>query len=189
HPVADPFGYVPSVVYVSDSRPVADPVQRGTYAQLAFADAFDETEGGRLDVEWRVGDHSLRLGYDRQDSTSRAGQVTSGPGYRWIYNRCAADVDTIPGGGGAVCPGGNGGYVSQYRYANGGTFSVEQAAYYLEDRWQVTDQWLVTLGLRNEAFKNFNGDGIVYVEQDDQWAPRLGVSWDVLGDSTFKVFA
>lgn len=187
--VADPFGYDPSVVYVSDSRPVADPVQRGTYAQLAFADAFDETEGGRLDVEWRVGDHALRLGYDRQDSTSRAGEVTSGPGYRWIYNRCAPGVEFIPGGGGAVCPGGNGDYVSQYKYANGGTFSVEQEAYYLEDRWQVTDNWLLTLGVRNEAFKNFNADGVVYAEQDDQWAPRLGASWDVYGDSTFKVFA
>src|SRR5690606_21648417 len=126
---------------------------------------------------------------DRHDSTSRAGDVTSGPGYRWIYNRCAPGVEFIPGGGGAVCPGGNGDYVSQYKYANGGTFSVEQEAYYLEDRWQVTDNWLLTLGVRNEAFKNFNADGVVYAEQDDQWAPRLGASWDVYGDSTFKVFA
>lgn len=187
--VADPFGYDPSEVYVSDNRPIANLVKRGTYAQLDDPDAFDETEGGRLDLEWRVGDHSLRVGYDRQDSTSRAGEVSSGPGYRWIYDRCADDVTTIPGGGGAVCPGGNGDYVSQYKYANGGTFSVEQTAYYLEDRWQINDQWLLTLGVRNEGFTNYNADGVVYAEQKDQWAPRLGASWDVFGDSSFKVFA
>lgn len=187
--IADPFGYDPSIVYVTDSRPVGNPVQRGTYAQLDFPDAFDETKGGRLDLEWRVGDHALRVGYDRQDSTSRAGEVTSGPGYRWIYDRCAPGVGAIPGGGGAVCPGGNGDYVSQYKYANGGTFSVEQSAYYLEDRWQINDQWLLSLGLRNEGFQNFNADGVVYAEQKNQWAPRLGATWDVFGDSSLKVFA
>jgi hypothetical protein len=190
--VAEPFGYDPSVVYVSDSRSIPDPIQRGTYAQLAFPDAFDETEGGRLDLEWRLADHALRLGYDRQDSTSRAGQVTSGPnGYRWIYQTCGTGHagDAIPGGGGAICPGGSGDYVSQYKYANGGTFTVKQWAYYLEDRWQITDQWLLTLGLRNENFRNFNADNIVYAEQKNQWAPRIGASWDVFGDSSLKAFA
>lgn len=190
--VALPFGYDPSVIYVSDSRSIANPIQRGTYAQLAFPDAFDETEGYRVDLEWRAGDHSLRAGYDLQESTSRAGQITSGPaGYRWIYSTCGegAGGEGIPGGGGAVCPGGSGDYVSQYKYANGGTFSVEQAAYYLEDRWQVTDTFLLTLGLRNESFENFNADGMVYAEQKDQWAPRIGASWDAFGDSSLKVFA
>lgn len=190
--IALPFGYDPSVIYVSDSRSIADPIQRGTYAQLAFADAYDETEGARLDLEWRVGDHSMRLGYDRQDSTSRAGQITSGPsGYRWIYSTCGTDSagQGIPGGGGAVCPGGSGDYVSQYKYANGGTFTVEQWAYYLEDRWQVTDNILLTLGLRNENFQNFNADNVVYAAQKDQWAPRIGAAWDVNGDSSLKVFA
>ena len=189
--IAVPFGYDPNVVYVSDSRSISDPVQRGNYAQLAFPDAYDETEGGRVDLEWRIGDHGLRLGYDRQDSESRAGQVTSGPGYRWIYSSCGpgAAGEGIPGGGGAVCPGGSGDYVSQYKFANGGTFNVEQWAYYIEDRWQVTDQLLLTLGLRNENFRNFNADHQVYAEQTDQWAPRLGLSWDVMGDSSLKVFA
>lgn len=188
---AVPFGYDPGVTYVSDSRSVANPVQRGSYAQLAFPDAYDETEGGRLDLEWQAGAHLFRLGYDRQDSESRAGEVTSGPGYRWIYNSCGPgrEGDGIDGGGGATCPGGSGDYVSQYRYANGGTFTVEQYAYYLEDRWQVADNWLLSLGLRNENFENFNADGVSYVKQTDQWAPRIGLSWDVHGDASLKIFA
>src|SRR5690606_32914183 len=76
----------------------------------------------------------------------------------------------------------------RYIYANGGTFTVEQDAFYLEDRWQVTPNLLLSLGLRNERFTNFNSDGIAYAEQDDQWAPRVGATWDVYGDSSFKVF-
>src|SRR5690606_23165173 len=73
---AVPFGYDPSITYVSDTRSIANPVQRGSYGQLAFPDAYDETEGGRIDLEWQAGPHLLRLGYDRQDSESRAGEVT-----------------------------------------------------------------------------------------------------------------
>lgn len=181
-----PFGYDPSEVYVADSRPVDNQISRGTIERLAYEGAYDETRGGRLDLEWRLGDHGLRFGYDRQDSESMAGTQMSGPGYSWRYGPCTPG-QAIAGGGGAVCPG-NGEYVSQYIYENGGTFKVEQAAYYIEDRWQVTDQWLLTLGIRNETFKNYNADGIVYVEQKDQWAPRIGVSWDVFGDSSLKMY-
>ena len=69
------------------------------------------------------------------------------------------------------------------------SFKVEQKAYYLQDRWQVSDRWLLSLGLRNDSFKNFNSDGIEYVSQKNQWAPRLGVSWDVNGDSSLKIYA
>jgi len=185
-----PYQYDPSVVYVTDTRNVANPVTEGVYDQLAFPDAYDETSGYRLDLEWRVADHTLRAGYDRQDSTSKAGQVTSGPGYRWTYNNTGpgAENDDIFGSGGASGPGGNGDYAVRTVYANGGTFSVEQDAFYVEDRWQVNDEWMVSLGLRNERFTNFNADDVAYVEQDEQWAPRLGAVWDVFGDSSTKVF-
>lgn len=190
--IALPWGYDPSLINVVDARPIPNQVSGlQPYAQLDFEDAYDKTKGGRLDIDWRVGNHTLRLGYDRQDSESRAGEVTAGPGYRWRYDTvgAAAANNVIPGSGGAQGPGGNGDYAMKYVYANGGTFEVKQYAYYLEDRWQINDNWLLTLGLRNENFENYNADGIIYVEQKDQWAPRIGASWDVYGDSSLKVFA
>lgn len=191
--IAVPADYDPSKVYVSGTLYDGTVVTglQGAGAQLPLADAYDKTIAGRFDIDWRVGSHTLRLGYDRYDSESRAGEATSGPGYRWAYATLGPnpDVTSIPGSGGAALPGGNGDYVQKIVYANGGTFEVKQYAYYLEDRWQINDNWLLTLGLRNENFENYNADGIVYVEQKDQWAPRLGVSWDVNGDSSLKLFA
>lgn len=198
--IAIPYGYDPSVVYVSDTRTsTADnPVQAGLYSSIPVPDAYDETEGYRIDLEWRVGDHQLRFGYDRQDSESKTGTITSGPafiegsfgtsGYRWIYEEVPVDFagTTIPGSGGAAVPADRD-YVVRYIYANGGQFKVEQSAFYLEDRWYIGD-WLLSLGLRNESFTNYNADGIPYAEQNDQWAPRIGATWDVYGDSSLKVF-
>lgn len=183
-----PWGYDPSVTYVTGTPySGANPIRYGTIAQLAFPDAYDETEGGRFDAIWALANHTLRVGYDRQDSTSRAGTRTAGPsGYYWSYGYGDPNMP-IQGGGGAIAPD-NGRYVSRVIYNNGGEFQTKQYAYYLEDRWQVTDNVLLSLGLRNENFTNYNGDGIAYLEGKNQWAPRIGFTWDVSGDSTFKVF-
>jgi hypothetical protein len=187
--IATPAGYNASAVYVSDNRGVANPVSGlQPYLNLSDPNANDKTKGGRLDVEWRIGDHSVRVGYDRQESISTAGTAMSGPGYAWFYEHTNTPNDTIPSSGGAQGPGGNGDYVQRYIFANGGTFKVEQEAEYIEDRWQVSNNWLLSLGLRNEQFSNYNADGIVYASQRHQLAPRLGASWDVNGDSSFKVF-
>ena len=188
--VSTPFGYDPSQVAVIDTRGLANPVTGlQPYISLARPDSADHTKGGRLDLEWRLGDHTLRVGYDRQDSISTAGTGYSGPGYIWVYGHTDTPNDPIPGSGGAAGPGGNGDFVYKDIFANGGTFKVEQAAQYIEDRWQLNDRFLLSLGLRNEQFSNFNSDGIVYVSQRHQPAPRFGASWDVRGDSSLKIFA
>lgn len=190
--IAIPFQYDPSVTFVSDTRPIANPVQAGLYDQLPFPDAYDETSGYRFDIEWRIADHTLRFGYDRQDSESKTGEITSGPtGTRWRYETVGPNptATEIEGSGGARVPDNEtGDYVVRTVYANGGTFNVEQDAFYLEDRWLIENNWLLSLGLRNERFANFNADGIVYAEQDSQWAPRIGATWDVFGDSSLKIF-
>src|SRR3546814_16226787 len=65
---------------------------------------------------------------------------------------------------------------------------LEQKAWYIEDRWQVADNLLLSLGIRNDQFTNINNFGEKYLDAKNQWATRLGVAWDVNGDSTCKVF-
>lgn len=184
-----PYGYDPSVVSVRDNRSnVENPLYFGSYQTINDPTAFDKTRGYRLDLEWLAGRHDVRVGYDVQNLKVEDGVVTSGPGYGWIYEHTDTPDDPIQGGGGAVGPGGNGDYVDKFVTANGGTFETEQYAYFIEDRWQIADNVLVSLGLRNENFKNYNSDHVVFLDQTDQWAPRLGASWDVFGDSSLRVF-
>lgn len=152
-------------------------------------DAGSETRGLRVDLQYRIGDHELTAGIDNMTyQGNNEGQAMTGPGYAWIYGRLAPDASPSPGFD-ITPPGGEGYFVQQYIFSTTTSMSVEQKAYYLEDRWQVTPNWLLTLGIRNDKFTNYNSDAVAYVESGDQWAPRLGAAWDVFGDSSLKVFA
>ncbi len=145
--------------------------------------ANDKTHGWRLDVEYRLGSHTLRAGLDNQTLESQAGNIYEG-GYRWVY-RNAGPVTGRPD----IVPPPGTQYVAEKRlFQTGAAVKVEQEAQFIEDNWQITDRWLAKIGLRNEQFKNLNGAGDVYVKQRHQLAPRLGVTWDVFGDSSFKVY-
>ncbi|MCK7596304.1 TonB-dependent receptor [Microbulbifer sp. CAU 1566] len=149
--------------------------------------AHDYTDGVRVNLEWVVGDHTLTLGVDNMEFESEnegVSQVTD----VWIYGRAepGSDLNAALGVG---APGGDGYYVQSYIYQDATSMKLEQDSYYLEDRWQVTPDVLLSMGLRNDKFTNYNLDGDAYLESDDQWAPRLGAAWDVFGDSSFKVYA
>lgn len=152
--------------------------------------AKDDTKGWRLDVEYHLGEHDLRVGLDNQDMSSFSGITYSGG----VYNRYM-DYSTAQNGGissepGFVAPVPTPQYVVRDRkigfVAN---VSVKQQAQYIEDHWQINDRWMAYIGLRNEQFSNYNGSGEVYVKQRHQLAPRLGLTWDVFGDSSLKVYA
>lgn len=181
-----PFGYDPTQVNIVDNRPITNKVTGlQPYTNLADTNAYDETDGYRVDLEWHLGDHDLSFGYDVSNSESEAGTIMSGPGYAWFYaHTTLGDIPTS--GGLTTAP--NSDYTYKYIFENGGTFKVKQKAYYIEDRWQLTDRWLLSLGLRNDSFTNYNSDGVEYVSQKNQWAPRLGFTWDVNGDSSLKIF-
>jgi outer membrane receptor protein involved in Fe transport len=194
-----PKGYDPNVITVRDERTDAtNPLYIGGFTEIQDPYAYDKTKGYRLDVEWIVGKHDLRAGYDVQNLQDKDGTTTPGPtGYYWFYQTTSATLADgvtidpnapIPGAGGAAGPGGNGDFVTKERTNNGGKFDTDQYAYFIEDKWQITSNVLLSLGLRNENFKNYNSQKQVFLDQTQQWAPRLGVTWDVNGDSSLRVF-
>ena len=162
---------------ITDARPsvAANPNSRITGCTLANLlgrpDAKDSREQFRIDAEWQLGDHLIRGGVDIDNFESVAGQSYSG-GAVWRYGRYLG-TESI---------------VRKRVFQSGATVSVDQTAFYLEDSWSVTDNFVAYLGLRWDSFDNKNGAGESYVKIDNQFAPRLGFSWDVFGDSTFKVF-
>jgi hypothetical protein len=177
----------PNCPWITDSRNgIADPIVGCglVNGNVLGEGAQDKTHGWRFDVEYRIGAHDLRAGLDNQTLESTSGNEYEG-GYRWVYHN-AGPVNNRPD---IVPPPGTEFTAEKRLFHTGADVKVVQEAQFIEDRWQVADRWLAYIGLRNEQFKNLNGDGETFVKQRHQLAPRLGMTWDVFGDSSFKVYA
>ncbi|MEO8998043.1 MAG: TonB-dependent receptor [Rhodanobacter sp.] len=144
----------------------------------------------RIDLSYKLGDHTITGGIDNQNVADlNDGTVTGGPGYAWEYGVKNGYITGSPGSDPFVGAPTNGYYVDKYVLTNNASVRTTQHAQYIQDTWQVTDRWLVKLGLRNDQFTNFNSDSVPYLRlTSPQWAPRVGFSWDVNGDSSFKVY-
>lgn len=175
---------------ITDIRPAYRRAITGTYSSncnitgglLQGNNSEDTRDQFRIDAEWQLGDHLLRFGYDMDDYESVAGQAAEG-GRIWRYST----VDPTPGVTGANS-GDEFDIVREQITRSGASLEVKQRAFYIQDSWNITDNFIAYLGARWDSFENLNGDGQSYVKIDDQFGPRLGFSWDVYGDSTFKVF-
>ena len=151
----------------------------------ANPNAGDTREAWRVDGEWAIGDHTLRFGLDNEEFETTDANIYSGNGY-WLYTNTSAGTD-LPGNGGIVPAGVT--EVVRFRYfENGGVFLTKNSAWYVEDTWSVTDNVVLYGGIRNESFENLNSLGGTFVDVSDTWAPRLGFSWDIKGDSSMKLF-
>jgi hypothetical protein len=174
-------------------------------SQSLPAGAKDTVDALRFDLEYHLGDHSIRGGVDSVSLKSKnAGATLIGDSYI-SYSRTSS-------GGAVFGPVGptqqslanagalsethmvNGNPVTYYYYGRERIFNdatsagSDQAAQYIEDKWQMTKDFSVTGGLRNETYKNKNGDGQTFLKMDNQINPRLAFAWDALGDSSTAVY-
>ena len=161
-------------------------VPLGCGTNLSVYDRSDERKQTRADFEWILGDHLFRFGYDSEVNTSDLTQYYSGPGGVSYLVSPTTPGAQIPDGG--IVPPGYFAYVRARRYELFGDFESNNAAFYLEDNWSVTDTLVLNLGLRYEEFDNKDAEGRTYIEMDDMFAPRVGFSWDVKGDGSAKLF-
>ena len=177
-----------------DDCPLAVDVSDGSTAVLAgcwvnsdvFVDS-DEREAYRLDFEYIVGAHSLRAGFDKENNVSS--HVGTYPGLSLtpnlpggVYYRYNSwDVgDTLRNGTEVPDVNGDGSRVDtvRYRYQSfAGSFDTKSFAWYIEDTWEVNEFVTLSAGIRNEKYENFNGVGDLFLEIEDQWAPRLALVW------------
>ncbi|MBD8872942.1 TonB-dependent receptor [Rhodanobacter sp. DHB23] len=150
----------------------------------------------RMALTYALGDHTITAGIDNlRTAATDQDELTSGPGgYQWIYGYTKTPTVAINPGIGVGAPadypnGASGYYAYKYIFNQGGNLFSAEHAEYIEDQWQVNDRLLLSIGLRDDGFTNSNASATPYMRQTKpQWAPRLGFSWDVFGDSSFKVF-
>lgn len=191
-----PDGYEPTLAQTSSSISTQVPGliynnPQTVGGSLVDPGSEDRQKGLRLDLEYKLGKHALRAGIDRIEVESVVGTVLAG-GYRWSYRRTTnptrlmnGAVETTEQGGGY---GSQGYYVSKDFDTNLARPTSVQSAQYIQDHWQVTDRVLLDLGLRREQFTNDTTSGEAFISQRNMIAPRFGATWDVYGDSSFKVF-
>lgn len=158
------FGPIGDCPYVID--------QTGTKIGCAVAQSVG-MEGGKnsrdsykADFEWQLGDHKVAFGYSDEQWKSTSGTAYSSGGYWRLYD----------------------GYARLINFRTGGGVKIDQKSWYLQDNWQITDNFMLYGGIRNDSFDNKNSSGTTFVKQDDIWQPRLGFSWDVAGNGDSKLF-
>jgi len=163
----------------------------GFVQQNSGATAFNIIEGldtremTRVDINWVIGNHDISFGIDNEENSAIDDTINSGG----VYYVLDPNNELYPGGcesEGAVCPDG---VVRIRDYSVGGSFTTSSDAYYIQDVWEVNDNWTFELGLRNDTFENLNGEDAVFVKVEDQWAPRLSAVFDPKGDGQSKFFA
>lgn len=145
----------------------------------------DQRDVYRVDAELSLNDrHLFRFGIDHESNASDSARFYSGH-IRYMY------FDATPGetlNSGGVVPAGVTQVASVRELEGGGAFDVKTSGLYFEDEWYVTDAFTLRLGVRNERFDNRNAAGDTFIKITDQWAPRLGFSWDLGGDSNSKLY-
>lgn len=135
---------------------------------------------GDVDVFFNLlGSHHIRGGYDRENLTTDIVTQANGIGQITLLTGSADDEFGITSGE----------YAQVRFFRNGGTFRSSNEAFYIQDTWSLFNNRLnLQLGLRNDKFTNRTIDGTAYYQSGNQWAPRLGISVDVFGDTTTKAY-
>lgn len=150
----------------------------------------------RLDLDWEIGDHTLRFGYSHEKVETSDNIAYSGDGKEYEYRIMSqGTLDWINGkraGLGqdpvtSIAAGDD--YFRAREYDRVGTAESNNYAIYIQDTWNVTDEVTLNIGLRNSSFDSKTGEGDTYADMKNQWAPRLGAIWDVNGEGTTKVSA
>jgi hypothetical protein len=143
----------------------------------------DTRTSNRFDIDYTLGNHTIRAGIDNQKfSSSEAGGSSFSGGQ---YFRDFTSAGSVAG---VAVPAGTLYTRLRERSATSGVYDVVNKAFYVEDSWKLQKNLLLYGGLRWESFNNMNGDKDSFVKKDNLLAPRVGFSWDMNNDSSLKVY-
>ena len=127
------------------------------------------------------GQHHIRFGYDHEDTNLTTFSVRNGGG-SYIYSTASASTATTLG----LAVGQE--YAQRRIFTSGGGFDGANEAYYIQDSWDVNDRLNLQLGVRNDNFETQNTAGVTFIEFKDNYAARLGATYDPTGSGTSKFF-
>lgn len=177
----DIFG-TPTVHHNAPYFDGTDPEDRNNEQAYGALSWFTDTaNAGSHDVKFGVEDFtSFRTGGNSQSPTSvvwDSGAVTDANG-----NYVITDGRLTP----IFVPGVT--YIEQWLATRGAQIDIETLSVFANDRWRVSDHWSFNIGVRYEQVESQATGGITTVDTD-RIVPRLGASYDVLGDGKYRLDA
>ncbi|WP_044555564.1 TonB-dependent receptor [Shewanella piezotolerans] len=152
----------------------------GDWVGYGSSETEDKRITYRIDLDWVIGDHTLRGGYDYERLEIADIYTPHGDGW---YEYYAAGADNSYG----LAEGTE--YADLRIWGKQSATENVHTAFYISDTWAVTDTVTINAGVRYSEFSNTTGSGDKYVDLDGQYAPRLGATWDVLGNGESKIYA
>lgn len=174
----------PSCPYVLDYRPGSSTYGRnigcGTTSSVDITGGYNKRDAARIDFEWQLGAHKVSFGYSDETWKSKQGTIQDVVYVTTESEWVDPSVWTTPGGTANI-------YEEIY-FATGGSVQIDQKSWYIEDNWNVTDNFMLYAGIRNDSFNNLNSNGVSFVKQDNIWQPRFGFAWDILGNGDSKLY-
>ena len=152
----------------------------------------DETKVGYFQVDYNhsfnaAGAHSLKGGIGVRHSTNDVDQSYPGGYVLLDWGLTLASNATVPGGTGTY------GYYEVNDRGTRGIVNANMPSLYVQDTWQVNNRLTLNLGVRTEkeTVPSFRTD-VKEIAFDFGYgkkiAPRLGATYDVLGDGRLKAF-
>jgi hypothetical protein len=79
-------------------------------------------------------------------------------------------------------------YIERWIPTRGAEINIETQSLFVNDRWRLNDHWSFNLGVRYEDVASDATGGITTIDTS-RVVPRLGASYDVLGDGRYRLDA
>lgn len=156
-----------------------------------------------------LGDHQVRFGFDQENNTLEHISYTPGEELQCRIGYLSDEACSAGSANGAgvrffllpplaartaeatgISPTLVGSPIVEVEYLNtGGSYDARNRAFYIQDEWQPVDGLTLSLGLRRDDFYLSKADGSTLVDLDENYAPRLGLTYEVLeGAGKFRAF-
>jgi len=136
-----------------------------------------------------LGDHHIRGGFDQEDNTLVHSTVRTGGPVLCGSGFLSAEACAVSNGGGAAIIYQPGGQVEINYLVSGGGFTARNRAFYIQDEWDVTDRLSFSLGVRRDDFRLNKQDGSSFLQSDENYAPRIGATYELWPDHSGKIKA
>lgn len=148
---------------------------------------------GKLDINKYFASNDFKFGGDYEDLKATIDSFQGGAGQRIykfatsggvVYYRHRYNVNDKAPGFDAAIPS-----TWQIALPLEAKPETKNTSVYLQDSWRVLTNFTLGLGVRWESQQVIGRGGVTAFKIKDNWAPRLGFTWDVANNSRSKLYA